>query len=84
MKFMAQNKTGSLHAHCKLHHSLCTHHLVQTTWFVYLSSVNSLFLILPTSGLMMHAIKEQNIDTLTNNHSNNLDIGDVDDLWVIK
>lgn len=51
---------------------------------VLLSSVNSLFLVLPTSGLMIHAIKEQNTDTLTNNHSNNLDIGDVDDLWVIK
>jgi len=42
------------------------------------------FLVLPASGLMMHTINEPNTDTLINNHSNNLDVGDVDDLWVIK
>jgi hypothetical protein len=34
--------------------------------------------------LLMRAIKEQNTDTVTNNHSSNLNVGDVDDLWVMK
>lgn len=50
--------------------------------FIYLQL--TVFLVIPASGLMMHTIKEQNTGTLINNHSNNLDVGDVDDLWVIK
>jgi hypothetical protein len=44
----------------------------------------TVFLVLPASGFMVHTIKEQNTDTLINNHSNNLDVGDVDVLWVVK
>ena len=58
--------------------------MIQVFWNMMQSLFKHIFFLLPTNATMTHPIKEQKSGTMTNNHSSNLNGGNIYDLWVIQ
>jgi hypothetical protein len=69
--------TLRLHAHCKLHQSVCTRCVLRTTRFIWIN------FFLPTN-LWWHAVKQQKKTVMTDDCNCNPNIGIMYNLWVIE